>query len=255
MMKDVDIISRCVEPFVHQYNMTDVRRHSENFNQRSFAYSFDVFTRCTNQRHITASNVLAISITTASITSISALYHSPIKLSLVFSIIIHPSILSPDHSSCVSPFPIISPSHITWMYFDSVINSFVSILSTQGYNTIQHFICASNPLHFSIATTLSPYAFIFYISFQQCFTSLHHQLSLAVNHVPNRYIPNSLLTNDLPNRNRDLPNSSYLDLPKNVLLHRNRNIPTNSCSFLLPRKNSNSFPLTSIHRVTGIDFT
>ena len=79
MMKDVDSISRCVDPLVHQYNMTDVRLHSEDVTKRPFAYSYDVFTRCTNPRHITASDALSISITTASITSISALYYSPIN--------------------------------------------------------------------------------------------------------------------------------------------------------------------------------
>ena len=42
------------------------------------------FTRYTNPRHVTASDTLAISITTASITSMSTLYHSPIKFSPVF---------------------------------------------------------------------------------------------------------------------------------------------------------------------------
>ena len=174
MMKDVDSISRCVDLLVHQYNMTAVRLHSEDGNQYPFVSSFDVFTRCTNPRHVTASDTLAISITTASITSMSTLYHSPIKFSPVFSISIHPSIFLPGHSPRASSFPIISPSHITWLSFDSVINFFASILSTQGYNILQHFICESNQLHFSIATTISPYTFIFYITFQQCITSLQH---------------------------------------------------------------------------------
>ena len=151
------------------------------------------FTRYTNPRHVTASDTLSISITTASITSISALYHSPIKLSSVFPINIHSSIRLPDHSSRVSSFPVIPPSHITWISFDSVINYFASILSIQGYSTLPHFIYESNPLHFSIVTTLYSYDIIFYTKFQQCITSLQHQLSLVVNHIPYRYIPNSVL--------------------------------------------------------------
>ena len=77
----------------------------------------------------------------------------------------------------------IPPSHITWI-FDSITNSFASILSTQGYNTLQHFVYESNLLHFSIATTLSPYALIFYIIFQQYITSLQYQLSLVAKHIP-----------------------------------------------------------------------
>ena len=43
MMKDVDSISRCVDPLVHQYNMTAIRLHSEDITKHPFAYSFDVF--------------------------------------------------------------------------------------------------------------------------------------------------------------------------------------------------------------------
>ena len=102
MKKNVDSISRCVSPLVHQYNMTDVRLHSEDVTQCPFAYSFDVFARC-----------ISISIITASITLISDLYHSPIKFSPVLPITIHPSILLLDHRSRVSSFPFIPPLHIT----------------------------------------------------------------------------------------------------------------------------------------------
>ena len=172
MMKNVDSISRYVNPLVHQYNMTAIRLHSKDFTKRPFAYCFDVFTRCTNPGHVTASDTLSISITTTSITSFSALYHSPIKFSPVFSISIHFSILLSNHSYHVSSFVIIPSWHITWISFDSIINSFLSILYTQGYNTFQYFICESNPLHFSIANTLSSYSFIFYNTFQQCITYL-----------------------------------------------------------------------------------
>ena len=79
MMKDIDNFSCCVDTLVHQYNMNDIRLHSEDFAKRPFAYSFYVFARCTNPRHVSASDALSISITTASITSISALYYSPIN--------------------------------------------------------------------------------------------------------------------------------------------------------------------------------
>ena len=76
MIKDLDSISPCVDPLVYQYNMTAIRLHSEVVTKSLFAYSFDVFTRCTNQRHVTASDELSISTTTVSITSISVLYLS-----------------------------------------------------------------------------------------------------------------------------------------------------------------------------------
>ena len=93
MVKDVDSISRCVDPLIHQYKMTAFRLHSEDVTKRSFTYNFDAFARCTNPRHFSVSDALSISTTTASITSFSTLYHSPIQFSPVFLISIHPSIL------------------------------------------------------------------------------------------------------------------------------------------------------------------
>ena len=141
MMKDIDSIYRYVDPFVHQYNITTIHIHSKDVSKRPFAYSFDLFTRYTNPPHVTASESLSISITISSTTSISTLYHNPIKISPIFPITIHPSILLPDHSSRVSSFIFVHLLYIIWISFDSVINSSQSILSTQGYNTLQHFIC------------------------------------------------------------------------------------------------------------------
>ena len=212
MMLDVDGLARFMDPLVHRYTITASRLYTEDVTERPFAYSYDVFHSCNNPRHVSASDALSLPITTSSITSISALYHSPIKFSPVFPITINPSSLLPGHSSRVSSFPVIPPSSITWISFDSVVNPFSSILSTQGYNTLQHFVCESNPLHFSIASTLSPSALIFYTTFHQFITSLQSQLSLAATHIPvvtrhsahsfPRYTlsnsPHSLLSNNVP---------------------------------------------------------
>ena len=61
-------------------------------NWLSICIYFDIFICCTNLRHVKASDALFISITTSSITSISALYHIPIKFSPVFTISLIPSI-------------------------------------------------------------------------------------------------------------------------------------------------------------------
>ena len=77
MMKDVDTISRYVDPLVHQYNMTAPRCQVKDVTKRLFAYRFDIFIRYINPRHVKASDTLSISITISSITSISTLYYSP----------------------------------------------------------------------------------------------------------------------------------------------------------------------------------
>ena len=89
------------------------------------------------------------------------------------------SILLPDTNYRVLSFPVILLSKITWILFDSVIDFFVSILHTKEYNTLQHFICNSNLLYFSIATTISPNASMFFSTFQQFLSSLQHQLLLS----------------------------------------------------------------------------
>ena len=264
MMKDVDSISRCIDPLVHQYNMTTVLLYNEDITKRPFVFSFDVLIRCVNPRHVTFSKTLSISITIASITSIFTLYHSPIKLFPVFLISLIPSILLLDPKYRVSSFPAIPLSKITWISFDLVINYFAAILFYQEYNTLQHFICESNPLNFSIATTISHNASIFFITFQQCISSLQHQLSLLSSNIINRDLPNSvLLHNAIPNSvllyslllHSVLPNrvlSSSL-LPYND--QSNSDLPNNACNYLLLNKNSCSFLLTSIQHVNGIGFT
>ena len=160
----VDSVFRSIDPLVHQYNMTGVRLHNEDVTDRPLEYNFDAFIRCTNLRYVTASDPFSISITTSSITSISTLYHILIKFSPVLFISLIPSIILPDPNSRVLSFSVIPPSNTTWIYFDSVANYFVEILFTQEYITLQHLIYESNLFKFSIATTISPNASIFFPS-------------------------------------------------------------------------------------------
>ena len=103
-----------------------------------------------------------------------------------------------------------------------------------------------------------------FTTFQQCLSSLQHQVSLLSSNIPNRYLSNSVLSNNslpksvLPHSllshsvlpNRVLPNSllSYND-------QSNSDLSNIACNYLLPNKNSCSFSLTSIQRVNGIDST
>ena len=86
MMQDIDGVSRYIDPLVHQYAITASRLHIADMTVRLFAYSFDVFIRCNNPRHVTASDALSISITTSSIPSIPTLDHTPINFSTVCNI-------------------------------------------------------------------------------------------------------------------------------------------------------------------------
>jgi len=85
MMKDVNGISSCDDPLVYQYIITVSPLYSTGVVTHLFTYTFDIFIRCNNTRHITAFDELSISVTIVSITSIPTLYHIQIKLSTVFN--------------------------------------------------------------------------------------------------------------------------------------------------------------------------
>ena len=152
MIQDVDGISRYIDLLVHQHTITTSRLHTEDVTERPFAYSFDVFHRCNNQRHVTASNVLSISITIATNPSIPTLYHTPIKFSTIFSIrpVFPIKHQATDWLTLPVPVPVTPSPPITWISFDSVINFLTPLLLSQGYNVLQHILCESDQLFFSL---------------------------------------------------------------------------------------------------------
>ena len=54
-MKDVYGISRYVDYLVYQYIIIASRLYSADVVTRPFTYSFDIFIRCNNSRHVTIS--------------------------------------------------------------------------------------------------------------------------------------------------------------------------------------------------------
>ena len=136
MMKYFDSISRYVDHLVYQCIITPSRLHSIDVVTRSFRYSLGVFICCNTPRRVTASYSLSIFITISSILSISTLYHTLIILSIVFNFSSIPLISYPDPDYCVLLFSVSLPSEITWLSFDSVINSLEPILLRQGCRTL-----------------------------------------------------------------------------------------------------------------------
>ena len=159
MIQDSDGVSRYIDPLVHWYTITASRLHAEDVTERPFTYSYDVFHACNNPRHVIASDALSISITITTHPSIPILYHTPIKFSAMFSI--RPVLLIEHHFTDCDPLPIPGapfPS-ITWISFDSVINSLTPLLLGQGYNTLQYILCESDQLFFfSCNTSFSSYS-------------------------------------------------------------------------------------------------
>ena len=135
-MKYVYGISCYVDYLVYQYIITSSRLYSADVVTRPFTYSFDIFIRCNNSRHVTISDVLSISITASSISSIPTLYHTTLRFSTVFN---YGSVLNMSHldPEChVLPLPITPPSTITWISFDSVINYLALVLLRQKHYNI-----------------------------------------------------------------------------------------------------------------------
>ena len=113
MIKDGDSVSRYIDPLVYQYIITASRLHKKYVTTRPFAYSFDVFIRCNNSRYVTTSDVLSVSITTSSVTSIPIIYHIPIKNYPIFNLSSVPLVSTLDPDFYLLPFHVVPHSDIT----------------------------------------------------------------------------------------------------------------------------------------------
>ena len=69
-----------------------------------------------------------------------------IKLSPTFNLSSVSIMFTPEPESRILTFPIASPSDITQISFDLIINFLAPVLLNQGYHTLQHFIYESNLL-------------------------------------------------------------------------------------------------------------
>ena len=183
-MHDVDGLARFIDPLVHRYTITASRLYTEDVTERPFAYSYDVFHSCNNPRYVTASDALSISFTVATHPSLPTLYHTPIKFCNIFSI--SPVLPIENHPNDCHLLPITgapSPS-TTWISFDSVINSLAPLLLGRGYHALQHILCKSDQLFFSLATQISPNTAIYLTTFENTLSSLQHQLTFLSTNIP-----------------------------------------------------------------------
>ena len=52
MNKDVDVVSRYIDPLINKYFVIDFDVHTDDIRVRPFAYNFDVFLNYANPRHV-----------------------------------------------------------------------------------------------------------------------------------------------------------------------------------------------------------
>lgn len=117
IIKYVDGISHYVDPSIYQYIITTSFSHLEHVVTHQFLYSFDVFIRCNNPCHVTASSSLFISITTSSIPSTPTHYHTFIKFFNIFNFDSIPIVSHPDLEHYVLPCSTVLILEITWISF------------------------------------------------------------------------------------------------------------------------------------------
>ena len=79
MMKDVDGVCRHIDPLIHCYLVDAAVLHSADKMLRPFAYKFDVFSRCSNPRHLSQHDVLSDTDTVSTVPTPSVLYRYPIR--------------------------------------------------------------------------------------------------------------------------------------------------------------------------------
>ena len=122
MMKDVDGICRNIDPLIHRYFIEAATMCSTNIRLRPFAYNFDIFSSCSNPRHVSVADTSSAHKTVSTIPIPFALCHYPVRFSTEL-----PSSPLALHDS---PLPSISvpPDAITWLSFDSVLYSIGSKL-------------------------------------------------------------------------------------------------------------------------------
>ena len=98
---------------MHQRIITTFRLYTDNISHHLFVYTFDIFCRYANSRHVKVSNVLFIFIAPFLISSIPVLYHTPIILSTVFKSSFVSPIYLPDPAHLFLSFHVASPLDIT----------------------------------------------------------------------------------------------------------------------------------------------
>ena len=75
MMKDVDGVCRHIDPLFHRYLVDAAVLYSADKILRPYAYNFDVFSQCSNPRHVSLHDVLSNTDTVSTVSTPSVLYH------------------------------------------------------------------------------------------------------------------------------------------------------------------------------------
>ena len=129
-MKDVDGICRHIDPLIHRYLNDVATMCSTDIRLPPFAYNFDVFSSCSNPRHVSVADTSSACKTISTISTPSVLYHYPARLSSELPsppLALHdsplPSISVPQDTITWFPFHIYFPLHYPSIFLSSLASS------------------------------------------------------------------------------------------------------------------------------------
>ena len=79
MMKDVNGLSRNIDPLIHRYIVQAYTMRAADTTQRPFAYCHDTFTSCSNPRRVIASDTTAVTKLSSTLPPFPNIHHSSIN--------------------------------------------------------------------------------------------------------------------------------------------------------------------------------
>ena len=122
MMNNVDGVCRHIDLFIHRYLFDATVMRFNDITLRPFAYNFNVFSQCSNPRHVSQHDVSRAIKTVSTIPTPFVLYHCPIRFSSFLQ-----STPTQTHISFLIGI-VVPPNDVVWLLFDSVVHSLGSHL-------------------------------------------------------------------------------------------------------------------------------
>ena len=118
--------------------------------------------------HVMLYNMMFPSVETVStISTLSVLYHYPIRFSCNLQFI--PTTSPPSSLSGI----VIPPNDVVWLSFDSIVHSLGSHLLSCPSSNVKHYMLEKNVLYFRIASYLTSHSSIHFTTLNQSFHHLH----------------------------------------------------------------------------------
>ena len=148
MMKDVDGACHQIDPLIHRYLIDATTMYSNAILLRPFTYIFDVFSLCSNLRHVSQHDASLAIETVSTIPIPSVLYYYPIRFSSNLRSL-------PTTSNLSSLLGIVVLlNDIVWLSFNSVVRSFGSQLLSWPGSIVLHYMLETSALYFRIESYL-----------------------------------------------------------------------------------------------------